>query len=158
MGSSLNQEKGSRLLWWGVAGSQMQAWDVYVLGEKSVKSVKWSLYPNTLWWAGTVLKRVRSGVRPRGFKSLLCKESLVTLDKLPSFHFPHNIRHVVALRNLPANAGDIRDAGLIPGSERSPERRHGNPLQYSCLENPMDRRAWWVTVHGVQKSQIWYSD
>ena len=43
------------------------------------------------------------------------------------------------------------DAGLIPGSGRSPGGRHGNPLQYSCLENPMDRGAWWATVHAVQR-------
>ena len=52
--------------------------------------------------------------------------------------------------------GDLRnliDVVLIPGSGRSPERRHGNPLQYSCLENPMDRGAWWATVHEVTKSQ-----
>ena len=48
------------------------------------------------------------------------------------------------------NAGDL---GLIPGSERSPGEGNGNPLQYSCLENPMDRGAWWATVHGVAKSQ-----
>ena len=52
----------------------------------------------------------------------------------------------------PANAGDIRDAGLIPGSGRSPGGGHGNTLQYSCLENPKDRGAWWVTVHRVPKS------
>ena len=51
-----------------------------------------------------------------------------------------------AVRNPPANAGD---ADLIPGSERSPGAGNGNPLQYSCLENPMDRGAWWATVHGV---------
>ena len=51
-------------------------------------------------------------------------------------------------KNLPANAGDIRNAGFIPGSERFPGEGHGNPLQYSCLKNPMDRRAWWATVHG----------
>ena len=45
--------------------------------------------------------------------------------------------------------------GLIPGSERSPGGGHSNPLQYSCLENPMDRRAWWATVHRVAKSQTW---
>ena len=59
------------------------------------------------------------------------------------------------VRNLPANAGDIRDvrdAGLIPGSGRSPGGGHGNLFQYSCLENPMDRGAWWATVHGVAKS------
>ena len=48
---------------------------------------------------------------------------------------------------------DIRDVDLIPGSERSPGEGHGNPLQYSCLENPMDRGAWWATVHGVAQSQ-----
>ena len=52
-----------------------------------------------------------------------------------------------------ANAGDIRDVGLIPGSERFPGGGHGHPLQYSILENPMDRGAWWATVHGVSKSQ-----
>ena len=54
---------------------------------------------------------------------------------------------------LPAYAGDIRDAGSIPGSERSPEGGHGNPHRCSCLEDPMDRGAWSVTVHGVAKSQ-----
>jgi len=46
------------------------------------------------------------------------------------------------VKNLPANAGDLRDAGSIPGLRRSPGGGHGNPLQYSCLENPMDREAW----------------
>ena len=48
---------------------------------------------------------------------------------------------------------DIREAGSIPGSGRSPGGGHGNPLQYACLENPMDRGAWWVTVHSVAQSQ-----
>ena len=52
------------------------------------------------------------------------------------------------VKNPPANIGDIRDAGLIPGSGRS-GGRHGNPLQYSCLENLMDRGAWQATVHTV---------
>ena len=47
----------------------------------------------------------------------------------------------------------LRDTGSIPGSGRSPGGGHGNPLQYSCLENPMDREAWWATVHGVAKSR-----
>ena len=55
-------------------------------------------------------------------------------------------------KNLPVNAGDRRDMGLIPGSGRSPGEGHGNPLQYSCLENPMDGGAWQVTVHRVAKS------
>ena len=62
---------------------------------------------------------------------------------------------VLVVRNLSINAGDLRDMGLIPGSGRSPGGGHGNPLQYSCLQNPMDRGAWWTTVHGVTKSQTW---
>ena len=57
------------------------------------------------------------------------------------------------VKNPLANAGDIRDAGLIPGSGRSPGGGHGIPLQYSCLENPVDRGAWWATVHRFTKSQ-----
>ena len=58
-----------------------------------------------------------------------------------------------AVKNLPANAGDGRDTGSIPGSGRSLGGGHGNPLQYSCLENPMDRGTCWATVHRVAKSQ-----
>ena len=54
------------------------------------------------------------------------------------------------IKNLPANAGD---ESSIPGSGRSLEEGNGNPLEYSCLENSMDRGAWWATVHGVAKSQ-----
>ena len=57
------------------------------------------------------------------------------------------------VKNPPARAGDIRDVGSIPGLRRSPGGGHGNPLQYSCLENPMDRGAWLATVHRVAKSQ-----
>ena len=60
---------------------------------------------------------------------------------------------VLVIKNLPANAGDIRDVDLIPGLGRSPEAGNGNPLQYSCLENLMDGGAWRATVHGVTKSQ-----
>ena len=56
------------------------------------------------------------------------------------------------LTNPPANAGDVRDEGSIPGLGRSPGEGNGNPLQYSCVENPMDRGAWWATVHGVAKT------
>ena len=57
------------------------------------------------------------------------------------------------VKNLPVNAGDVSDVGSIPGSGRSPGGGHGNPLQYSSLENPMDRGAWRATVHRVTKSQ-----
>ena len=56
------------------------------------------------------------------------------------------------VKNLPANAGDGRDIGSIPESRRSPGEGNGNLLQYSCLENPMDRGAWWAMVHRVAKS------
>ena len=56
------------------------------------------------------------------------------------------------IKNMPDNAGDIRDLGSIPGSEKSPGGGHSNPVQYSCLENPMDRGAWRATVHEVAKS------
>ena len=62
-------------------------------------------------------------------------------------------QEALVVKNPPANAGDVRDASSIPGLGRSPGEGHGNPLQYSCLENPMDRGAWWDTVHGVAKSQ-----
>ena len=57
------------------------------------------------------------------------------------------------VNNTPVSAGDVRDVGLIPGSGRSPGEGNGNPVQYSCLENPMNRGAWWATVHRVAKSQ-----
>ena len=62
------------------------------------------------------------------------------------------------VKNPPANAGDVRDVGLIPGLGRSPGGGHGHPPQYFCLENPMDRRAWWPAVHGVMKSWIQLSN
>ena len=58
------------------------------------------------------------------------------------------------VKNPPANAGDIRDSGSIPGSGRSPGGGNGNPLQGSCLENPMDGQAWRATVHSVAESDM----
>ena len=58
----------------------------------------------------------------------------------------------LVVKNLPAKAGDIRDVGSIPVLGRSLERRHGYPLQYSCLENAMERGAWQATVHGIAKT------
>ena len=60
---------------------------------------------------------------------------------------------VLVVKKAPANAGDVRDTGSIPGLGRSPGGGDGNPLQYSLLENPMDRGAWHAVVHGVAKSQ-----
>ena len=60
---------------------------------------------------------------------------------------------VVVIKNSPANAGNIRDSDSNPGSGRSPGGEHGNPLQYSCLENHMDRGAWWAAVHRVTQNR-----
>ena len=60
---------------------------------------------------------------------------------------------VLVVKNLLANAGDLRDADLIPGSGRSPGEGNGDPLQHPCLGNATDRGAWWATVHGITKSQ-----
>ena len=62
------------------------------------------------------------------------------------------------VKNLPANAGDARDVGSIPGLGRYPGVGNGNPLKYCCLDNPMDSRAWQAAVHRVTKSQIQLSD
>ena len=60
----------------------------------------------------------------------------------------------LVVKNPPANAGDLRDSSWIPGLGIFPGEGHGNPLQYSCLENPMDRRDWQATVHMVTKSKV----
>ena len=62
------------------------------------------------------------------------------------------------VKNLPANAGDSGDVGLIPGLGRSPGGGNGNLLQYSCQDSPMDRGVWWATVQGVAKSWTRLSD
>ena len=59
----------------------------------------------------------------------------------------------LVVKNLPANAGDRRDTGSIPGSGKFPGEGNDNPLQYSCLENPRDRGVWWAIVQGITKSQ-----
>ena len=65
---------------------------------------------------------------------------------------------LLEVKNPPANAGDTRDMASVLGLGRSPGGGHGNPLQYSCLENPLDRGAWWATVHTVARSRTWLSD
>ena len=71
--------------------------------------------------------------------------------KLPYSYWASQV--VLVVKNLPDNAGDVRDTGSIPGSGRSPRGGHSNPLHYSFLENPMDRGAWQATVHGIAKSR-----
>ena len=77
----------------------------------------------------------------------------IPLDCRPLKNRDHCLCQVVlVVKKPPTNAEDIRDTGSIPESGRSPGEGHGNLLQYSCLENPMDRGAWWAAVHRVTKS------
>ena len=77
---------------------------------------------------------------------------------LPPFH-ASNCGSFICRKGFPGgsevkvSASNAEDLGLIPGSGRSPGEGHGNPLQYSCLENPMDGGTWWATIRGVAKSQ-----
>ena len=75
-------------------------------------------------------------------------------DICVSVHIDGASQVVLVMKNPPANAGDVRDAGSIPGSGRSLREWHGNQLQYSYLENLVDGGAWRATIHGVAKSQI----
>ena len=82
------------------------------------------------------------------------RESLsVTASHLPASSVQLGASQVaLVVKDPPANARDIRDTGSVPGSGRSPGGGHGNPLQYSCLENPMDRGVWQVAVHSIAES------
>ena len=82
--------------------------------------------------------------------------AVLSIGEILLTHSPNDVwasQVALVVKNLPENAGDLRDVGLIPGSGRSPGEGNGNPLQYPCLENPMDRGAMWAIVHGVAKSQ-----
>ena len=95
-----------------------------------------------------------------GYSPWGCKESYTTQWLSTTQHRVYTWASEMALvvKNLPASAGDLRDAGSIPRSGRSPGEGNGNPLQQSCLENSMDGGAWWATVHGVTKSRTQWSD
>ena len=78
---------------------------------------------------------------------------LLKSNHFPKTELPYDLAQVeLVVKNLPANAGDVRDAGWIPGSGRSPGEVNGSPLQCSCLENPMDSGAWQATVCGITES------
>ena len=77
----------------------------------------------------------------------------LNIEKLLLIKEDHVSKVALAVKHPPASAGDVSAVGSIPGSGRSPAEGNGNPLQCSCLENPMDRGTWWATVHGVPKSQ-----
>ena len=89
-------------------------------------------------------------------QSLIIKlETVKILSFSPTSKLSWTSKVPLVVKNLPASAGDVRDLGLIPGLGRSPEGENGNPLQYSRLENPMDKGAWQATVYRVTKNQTW---
>ena len=99
----------------------------------------------------------------RIFKSEYSLRDLLNNNKQNTIHIvvvPEEERALQVaqlVKNPPANAEDTRDSGSILGSGRSLGVENGNPLQYSCLEHPMDRGTWWATIHGVAKSWTWRS-
>ena len=89
----------------------------------------------------------------------VCSRTYISNNKSWSMKNSSHVSCVVlVVKDPPSNAGDARDAGSIPGSRRSLGEGNGSPLQYSCLENPMDRGAWRATVHGDTKSQTCLND
>ena len=110
-------------------------------------------------WGGTFLLRAYENLLMQALSKCLFMWSMVTLMISLVFYlklsksrgFPCDS----VVKNPPADAGDL---GSIPGLGRSPGEGNGNPLLDSCLENPVDRRAWWATVHGIAKIQTWLSE
>ena len=105
-----------------------------------------------------MLKMLVESVGSASCGNLLEIQNLQALAKMnqnlqfSKIHMSYGASQVVLMvKNPPANAGDARDLGSIPGSERVPGGGHGNPLQYSRLENLMDREPWWATVYGLQR-------
>ena len=97
----------------------------------------------------TGVKRGGKASRFEGLTPDVMKDLLRLITMAFSMRKTGASQEVLVLKNLPANAGDGRDAGLLPQSKRFPGTRSGNPLQYSYLENPMKKGAWWDTVSGV---------
>ena len=120
-------------------------------GEGNSNPLQYSCLENPMdggaWWA-TVHRVTKSRTRLSDFTHSLtpsaCNDILCALGGVP---------RCTVIKNPPANAGDAGEMGSIPGWRRSPEVGNGSPLQYSCLENPIDRGTWQATVHGVAKSQ-----
>ena len=159
---SLHSQKGKLIVggWWGQRALHLPPcgylflWQVISLREKNPETA------DTVLWAWFQLQPertqtiIRESGRPWRGDSLHGKSfQHKRIWEVIQRHWGFPSGEVV--KNPPANAGDTGDLGLIPGSGRSPEAGNGNPLQYSSLENPMDRGAWWAIVHRITKSRTW---
>ena len=140
--------------------------DKIVLCSRKEEVAHWGLFPSRLVLEETEwlsLNLILSCI----LVNFLFLLQISSIDHLGIQTFPHwiwccheafagaNMPGGSVVKNPPTRAGDVAS---IPGSGRSHEVRNGNPLQYSCLENPMERGAWWALVHGVAKSRTWLSD
>ena len=114
-------------------------------------SVHGILQARILEWVAILFSRDLPDLEIKPGSPALQEDSLHS--EPPAKPFQHLCGSWNMVKNLPANAGGISDAGSIPASGRSPGVENGNPLQYSCLENSMDRGAWWAAVYRVVKNQ-----
>ena len=98
------------------------------------------------------MHKVRPATKERKYKKEAIKvtelKNIITDEK----NILEGFSKVLVVKNMPANSEDVRDAGSVPGLGGSPGGGHGNPFQYRCLEKPLDRGAWWATVHRVTGS------
>ena len=126
-----------------------------------VSSVRGILQVRIQEWIAIPFSRESS--QPRDQTQVSCIAGIfltiqATREALNHISLPLYYRGFPGGSEVKASACNAGDLGSIPRSGRSPGERNGNPLQYSCLENPMDGGAWWATVHGVAKSWTWLSD
>ena len=90
-------------------------------------------------------------IKNKNFKTHVSNKTKQYFNPFKAYSWASQV--ALGVKNSPANAGDIRNTGSVPASGRPPGGGHSNPFQHSCLENPIDRAAWWATVHGVKKSR-----
>ena len=138
----------------------------YVLGWISHKD-RWArkqsscpekiLFHKFLRWLSYIAGGKENGYNPSGENLTISHKIIYAFTFWLNNQISRNLLRWLSGKETACDAGDMGDVGSIPGSERSPERGNGNPVQHSCLENPMDRGAWWATVHGVANSHTWLS-
>ena len=114
------------------------------------------LQARTVEWVAMLSSTGSSQPRDRSQVSRIAGKFLTVWATRETLIYIHGASQVtLVVKNLCSNRGDLRDSGSLSGLGRSPGGRNGNSLQYSCLENLMNRRAWWATVHRVSKSCTW---